>query len=217
MLYILENHLYISVVIVVIILCSVVLQMAIGNVLAKMVREAENISSTENKQLKQFKLKFVNCYKLNDGMSNVPVFVDRFLEKMSVGKVKISTLHRISGQLMLFAVLLAGLAAARGITLGESISQILPFYLVSFLGLYFYYVANSFAGMDEKKLSLKYSLVDYLDNHMIGRLKQTDYVLNQKLEENPEEEKHEMENIRESEFTEKDKEELEGLLREFFA
>ena len=34
--------------------------------------------------------------------------------------------------------------------------------------------------MEEKKLSLKFSLVDYLENHMVGRLKQTEEVLNQK-------------------------------------
>lgn len=215
MLYIMEKHLYLTIAISFAILSSVILQMIIGNVLAKIVRESENISSTENKQLKQFKLKFMNCYKLNDGMSNVPVFVDRFLEKLSIGKMKISTLHRISGQLMLLGVLLSGLGAAKSIAMGETIGEILPFYLLAFVGLYFYYVSNSFAGMDEKKLSLKYSLVDYLDNHMIGRLKQTDFVLNQKLSDDVKEEK--AEEVSGKEFTKKEKEELEMLLREFMA
>ena len=214
MLEIFERHPYMSISIIAIIFISIILQMIIGNVLGKMVREAENMASTESKQLKQFKLKFMNCYKLNEGMGNVPVFVDRFLEKIEVGKMKITTMHRISGQLILFSVLLSGLGAARSIILGETIGQILPYYVIAFLGLYLYFVSTSFAGIEEKKLSLKFSLVDYLENHIIGRLKQTDQVLNQKLVEKTEET---VEKPRESIFSEKDKQELEMLLREFLA
>lgn len=206
------RHPYLSLGIIIVVVISVVLQMLIGNVLGRMVYEAENMASTENKQLKQFKLKFMNCYKMNEGMGNVTVFVERFLEKIAIGKVRVSSIHRISSQLMLFAVLLSGLGAARGIVLNETVGQVLPFYVFAFLGLYIYYVATSFAGMEEKKLSLKFSLVDYLENHMVGRLKQTEEVLNQKLGE-----KNEQIPVRpkESFFSEKDKQELETLLREF--
>ena len=81
------RHPYLSSGIVVTVFISVVLQMLIGNLLGRMVYEAENMASTENKQLKQCKLKFMNCYKMNEGMGNVTVFVERFLEKISIGKV----------------------------------------------------------------------------------------------------------------------------------
>lgn len=206
------RHPYLSSGIVVTVFISVVLQMLIGNLLGRMVYEAENMASTENKQLKQCKLKFMNCYKMNEGMGNVTVFVERFLEKISIGKVKVTSIHRISSQLMLFAVLLSGLGAARGIVLNETVGQVLPFYVFAFLGLYIYYVATSFAGMEEKKLSLKFSLVDYLENHMVGRLKQTEEVLNQKLVEKKEQTST---RPKESFFSEKEKQELETLLREF--
>ena len=206
------RHPYLSSGIVVAVFISVVLQMLIGNVLGRMVYEAENMSSTENKQLKQCKLKFMNCYKMNEGMSNVTVFVERFLEKIVIGKVKVAYIHRISSQLMLFAVLLSGIGAARGIVLNETVGQVLPFYVLAFLGLYIYYVATSFAGMEEKKLSLKFSLVDYLENHMVGRLKQTEEVLNQKLVEKTEQVSMQP---KENFFSDKDKQELETLLREF--
>ena len=206
------RHPYLSSGVVVTVLVSVLLQILIGKVLGRMVNEAENMSSTEDKQLKQCKLKFMNCYKMNEGMENVTVFVEHFLEKVSIGKLKITFVHRMSNQLMLFSVLLSGLGAARGIVLNETIGQVLPFYLFAFLGLYIYYVATSFAGMEEKKLSLKFSLVDYLENHMVGRLRQTEEVLNQKLVEK---QIKEPVKPKSSIFTEKDKMELENLLREF--
>lgn len=206
------RHPYLSSGVVVTVFVSVLLQILIGKVLGRMVNEAENMSSTEDKQLKQCKLKFMNCYKMNEGMENVTVFVEHFLEKVSIGKLKITFVHRMSNQLMLFSVLLSGLGAARGIVLNETIGQVLPFYIFAFLGLYIYYVATSFAGMEEKKLSLKFSLVDYLENHMVGRLKQTEEVLNQKLVEK---QIKEPVKPKSSIFTEKDKMELENLLREF--
>ena len=151
MLEIFERHPYLAAAIVATVLFSIVLQIIIGNMLGRMINEAENIASTENKQLKQFKLKFVNCYKLNEGMGNVTVFVERFLEKLEVGKIKLTTIHRISGQLVLFSVFLSGIGAARSIVLGETIGQILPFYVLAFLGLYLYFVSSSFAGIEEKK------------------------------------------------------------------
>ena len=206
------RHPYLSSGVVVTVFVSVFLQILIGNLLGRMVNEAENMSSTEDKQLKKCKLKFMNCYKMNEGMENVTIFVEHFLEKISIGKMKISFVHRMSNQLMLFSVLLSGLGAARGIVLNETIGQVLPFYIFAFLGLYIYYVATSFAGMEEKKLSLKFSLVDYLENHMVGRLRQTEEVLNQKLVEKQIKEPEKPKN---SIFTEKDKMELENLLREF--
>lgn len=219
-----ERHPYLTLGILVVIFISIILQMMIGNVLGRMVNDAENMSATENKQLKKCKLKFVNCYKLNEGMGNVTVFVERFLEKIEIGKVKVTTLHRISGQLILFAVFLSGIGAARGIILGETVGQVLPFYVIAFLGLYLYFVSRSFAGIEEKKLSLKFSLVDYLENHMVGRLKQTEEVLNQKLPSHKEETKVETmvrppiqpsTKPRDDIFSEKEKQELEVLLREF--
>lgn len=210
-----EKHPYLSGIIIFIFLMGILLQILIGNVLGRMVNDADNMASTENKQLKQCKLKFVNCYKLNDGMGNVPVFVERFLEKIEIGKVKITLLHRISGQLILLSVLLSGLGAARGIAAGEKIGEILPFYVLPFLGLYLYYVAASFAGMEEKKKSLRFSLVDYLENHMAGRLKMTDRILNQKIEQEDAKKTTEEKKEAVSIFGEEEKQELENLLREF--
>lgn len=209
-----ERHPVLSVGIVGIMLISVIVQFVIGNVLGHMVLEAENMASTENKQLKQFKLKFMNCYKMNEGMGNVTVFVERFLEKIVIGKWRVSAWHRLSGQMMLFAVLLSGVGAAKGIVEEETIGQILPFYVIAFMGIYIYYVSTSFAGIEEKKLSLKFSLVDYLENHMVGRLKQTEEVLNQKLVDK-QEMIQEKEKTMEKRFSEKEKQELEALLREF--
>ena len=74
------RHPYLSSGVVVTVLVSVFLQILIGNLLGRMVNEAENMSSTEDKQLKQCKLKFMNCYKMNEGMWNI------FWKKSQLGR-----------------------------------------------------------------------------------------------------------------------------------
>ena len=65
---------------IILLLLSILCKFITGIFLNTLIREAENMSSTENKVLKQCKIKFRNCYKLNDGVPNIPVFVDKFLE-----------------------------------------------------------------------------------------------------------------------------------------
>ena len=62
------------------------------------------MSSTENKVLKQCKIKFRNCYKLNDGVPNIPVFVDKFLNRIQIWKFSMDGLSHFAGQLALFAL-----------------------------------------------------------------------------------------------------------------
>ncbi len=57
---------------------SIFLRALLGFLYQHMIKEADNMATTENKLLKQCKLKFANCYELSGGVPNIPVFVDKF-------------------------------------------------------------------------------------------------------------------------------------------
>lgn len=61
----------------------------------KLMEESENIPASKNKLIKQMKLKFENCYKLNLGVNNVNIFVDKYMYKHRVGGISMYQLHRI--------------------------------------------------------------------------------------------------------------------------
>ena len=128
------------------------------------------MSSTENKLLKQCKLKFANCFQMNAGVANIPVFVDKFLNRIRFMGITLTGLHHLSGQFMLLSVFVGGIGACRGIAGGESIKQILPFYIFSFFGLYLYFSVTAMIDMQAKRRILKTNLIDYLENHMVSRL-----------------------------------------------
>lgn len=152
-------------------LLSILSRVVIGIRYQNMIRQTENMSTTSHKALKQCKLKFANCYQLNGGVSNIPIFVDKFLNKLKFGPFLVQTVYHMSGQFMLLSVFCSGLGVCLCIMAGHSIGDILPFYIVSFLGLYLYFSVSAITDIKGRRRVLKTNLVDYLENHMASRLR----------------------------------------------
>lgn len=152
---------------------SIFLKLMLGMLYTNMIRETDNMATTQNKLLKQCKLKFSNCYKLNNGVSNIPVFVDKFLNRLAWGHLSFTSMYHLSGQCMLFSVVCGGIGIYRSIMEGRTLGDILPFYIVSFGGLYLYFSISSVVDVKGKRRVLKVNLVDYLDNHLSARMEIT--------------------------------------------
>ena len=206
---------------------SIICQISMGVLCHKLIRETENMSSTSNKSLQQLKLKFSSCSKLHEGISNIPVFVDKYMNKIKVNGISLATLKHLSGQLVLLSVLISGIGACKGIVLGESVIYVIPYYIISFLGLYCYFAISSLVDISGKTKILRTNLIDYLENHLANRLEQTS--LDLKLVEGTDSDKEEKAAQEISESADKqDKQEgsilshteakeLETLLKEFLA
>lgn len=143
----------------------------IGVIYQKLINETENLSTTGNKQLKLCKLKFQNCYQLNGNVPNIAVFVDKFISRLKFAHVSLSGLKLISMQLMMLSVFVSGVGACIGIIRGDILFRILPYYLMALAGLYFYFAIASVVDIQGRKENLKIHLMDYLENHMLSRLR----------------------------------------------
>ncbi len=153
---------------------SIFTQLLLGFLYQKMIKEADNMATTDNKLLKQCKLKFANCYQLNNGVANIPVFVDKFLNRLALGPFSFETLHHLSGQSMLISVIFAGAGICKAIADGWTLGAILPFYIISFMGLYLYFSVSSVVDVKGRRRVLKVNLVDYLENHLSARMEVTE-------------------------------------------
>ena len=149
---------------------SILTQILIGVLYQHMIEEAENMQNTTNKLLLQLKQKYINSYTLNDGVTNVPVFVDKFINRLQIGRISLNTLKNCSGQSMLLSVSAAGVGICKGLIEGDAFFALLPYYIISFLGLYFYFSVISIVDIPSRKNMLKTNLVEYLENHLALRL-----------------------------------------------
>ena len=152
---------------------SIICQIIMGVIYHSLIWETEHMSTTTDKSLQHLKLKFSGYCKINEKISNVPIFVDKYLNNIKFGSIPLSLLKHLSGQLMLLSVLVAGIGACLSIIHDEGFFSIAPFYLISFLGLYCYFAVASLVDVPGKINILRVNLVDYLENHMTNRLEQT--------------------------------------------
>lgn len=212
---ILMKHKFLLILILTLLLLSIICQIAVGVIFRKMIRETDNMATTENKLLKQCKLKYSNCYKLNGRVVNTSVFVDKFIQRISYAHLPLYKMPHIAGQLMMLSVLVTGITICLCLASGDTLFQIIPYYLISILGLYLYFSVSGIADIQGQKTILKTDLVDYLENHLMPRLEQEKEAEAVKKEEDGKE-LFSPEKGRENRLSE-EKLELENLLKELLA
>lgn len=149
---------------------GILYQVAIGVIYQRMIQSADTLSGTDSKLLNQCKERFVNCYKLNGGVANIPVFVDKFINRIRVMGMSINFMKHLSGQLMLAGVFIAGFGVCKGIVEGRKFVDLLPFYIISLFGIYLYLSVMSIVDMPNRRRMLKTNLTDYLENTVAQRL-----------------------------------------------
>ena len=100
--------------------------------------------------------------------------VDKFLNRLAFGHLSFDAWYHLSGQCMLFSIVFAGVGICKGIMGGRMLGEILPFYIVSFLGMYLYFSLSAMVDIKGKRRILKTNLIDYLENHLSGRIPVTE-------------------------------------------
>ena len=224
------KHKYLAAAIIGLLSLSIICQIIMGVLLHIMIRESGNMPAAKNKFLKQCKMKFINYYKLNGRMVNTSVFVDKFIQKITFLKIPLLRFSHIPGQLMMLSVLVTGITICFTLAAGDTLFQIIPYYLYSILGLYLYFSISGLVDIQGKKKILKTNLVDYLENHLAPRLEvERENLLargdkNWEMQEGSAErdagrkEGRKIKEEQQAAFAGADyQEELENLLKEFFA
>ena len=202
---------------------GIAFQAAIGITYQRMIQAADTFSGVENKLLTQCKERFVNCYKLNGGVSNISVFVDKFINRIRFIGMSMGFMKHLSGQLMLAGVFVEGFGVCKGIVEGIGFISLLPFYIISLLGIYLYLSVVSIVDMPNRRQMLKTNLTDYLENTVAQRLEhgilEKEKLMWELEQEKSDEEDEKREKSAPQEervsFSQEEARELEELLRSF--
>lgn len=219
------NHSFITILTVVLLLVGIILQASIGIMYQQMIQASDTLAGTNNKLLSQCKERFINCYKLNGGVPNISVFVDKFINRIRFCGMSTGFIKHLSGQLMLAGVFVAGFGVCKGIIEGRGFINILPFYIISLFGIYLYLSIMSMVDMSARRKMLKTNLMDYLENTVAqrlehGLLEKEKLLFELAQERNAKSEKQQLkekadEKSKEIAFSREEALELEELLRAF--
>lgn len=151
-------------------LLGVLYQAMIGICYQRMIQATDGISGYSNKLLKQCKDKYIQCYQLNGGVSNITAFVDKYLNRIKFLGMTIHFMKNLSIQFMLIGIFIAGLGICRGLIEGNQFFDLLPFYIICLFGIYLFLSVTSLVDISTRKQVLKANLIDYLENHIARRL-----------------------------------------------
>lgn len=170
MLTIFLTHRLLTGCIILFLLLSIICQVISGVIYQNMISQSDNMSAVKNETLRQCKKRYANYYKLNGKMANTAVFVDKFLQGLSFARLSLTRWGRLSGQLMMLSLLFAGISIYVCLREGSSFFEIIPYYFICILELYLYFSVTGLIDLPAKQNTLKINLMDYLENHYAPRL-----------------------------------------------
>lgn len=196
--------------------------MFLTNQYEQFIKDAENMSVTQRKELKAMKTKFLNSYvsekqEEDDSYArreqiNVEVFVDKALSRLTFRGLNIKSWRFFAGQTLFMSILCAGFGIFNGLLKGGGLYQTAPFYLVVFLELYVYFSVLSVCDLEGREKILRLTILEYMENHMLNRIQ----VAEAFFEEEQVIRTRETEQKKKEVFSKEQEKELDDLLQEFF-
>ncbi|MDD3413100.1 MAG: hypothetical protein PHY47_03780 [Lachnospiraceae bacterium] len=137
-----------------------------------LIKETENMTYIKNKNLIQIKLKFENYYKLNCGVNNISVFVDKYFYKFKFCGLNIFLLEQVPAILLEVAFVLTAIGSISDFNYNLGIRFIFTYLSFDLVGVLIYYIIKKGINISHKKEIVKTNMIDYLQNTLINHLGQ---------------------------------------------
>ena len=140
---------------------SIVCQILIACYIIRLTKESERLEEEKPKFLESW----IDEYTKNENqITNISVFTDKKFHQFRIGKFTIQQIKHFSGQALLFMIFVSGMGACKGIIEGKTLGEILPFYIISLLGIYIYFLLSGFINLEENEKVICSNVVDFLEN-----------------------------------------------------
>ena len=136
----------------------------------KLTVQTDNMSNTQSKYLKQIKNKFETSYRVNQGVNNVGLFVERNIQEFRFMGIRLQNLGNMAAGAGSLAIVLGGGAALLCYRGGTAIPVVVTNLSVSMLaaGAALLYWKN--ADVKQKARNFCIHMQDYLENILSNRL-----------------------------------------------
>lgn len=142
----------------------------VRNLYKRLIKESDNMAMTKNRYLKEFKQKSENTYRLNQGIENTKVFLEKQLYNFRFTGLSLSGWGNLSIQLTLLCFLMGGVASFAAYWYRCDTYYIVLYSSVGILTGLMTMIIDHGINIPEKRNQLLISLQDYLENSMFHRL-----------------------------------------------
>ncbi len=133
-------------------------------------RVTGKIPETRNKLMKKMKMKFESCYKLNLGVNNIGLFVDKQLSKVRFLGIRLHRWERLPGNAMRLCLLLGCTGAFLCYYYGYPTQNITTYLIMGGGGILAVGAVSGLLDVEYKKNMVHMNVCEYLENYMANRL-----------------------------------------------
>lgn len=149
---------------------GILVKFLIYGIYKNLIIASDNMANTKNKLMKLVKMKFEACYKLKIGVSNVDIFVDKYMYKHKFCGVLLYTWENISGQLLILCLLTGAVGAGLAVYYDCGKPAILSTFFIGLLTSALLIIFESFLNLPAKRNVIRVNMKDYLENMLKVRL-----------------------------------------------
>lgn len=151
---------------------GIILKFILYTVYLRMIKASRNIEHTENKTLRNMRIKFEAFHKLKIGVNNVDVFVDKQLINHKVCGLWLITWEKLSGQVDNLSIVFACASVLMGLVFETDRMWILSVLTVGFLTSGLLIILESLLNKNVKREMIKLNILDYFYNFLKPRIEQ---------------------------------------------
>lgn len=131
-----------------------------------LIRASKKIGTSNNKLMRVMRLKFETYYKLNLGVNNVDIFVDKYVYRHRFCGILLSTWEMISGEFLVLCGLCTAVFGALGFFYKCGQPSILSTLIMGILMCGLLFGVDYFVNLKTKKRILFINIKDYLENFL---------------------------------------------------
>ncbi len=145
-------------------------------------RSTYNMGNPDNKLLKQIKLKYESYDKLEIPITNTVAFTKRAMYEHRICGMSLRFLEKLLGQALFWCVTIGVIAVGSGYFLDISVDTIILYGVSSALFSVLLYNIDKVSDIEYVRENIEICIVDFLENHMRGRLPEEEEAPAQELD-----------------------------------
>jgi len=160
---------------------GLLLKIILAIVYHQLIKASKEMGVSENKLMKQIRLRFDTCYKIKLGVHNVDSFVDKYVYTHKYCGISLYTLENLSGQITMICLLftLFGGLTAFSLKCGQEV--ILSTLTIGSTTVLLLIACDMLLSLSAKQKILRVHMKDYLENNLKAKL-ENEYFLPEEME-----------------------------------
>lgn len=151
-------------------LAGVLVRLAAGSFYKRLIRESGNMALTKNRYLRELKQNAEDTYRLNQGMSNTHVYLERQMYSLKSWGMSVRAMDNLAGQFTLLCFLTGGAAAFLSYWYRSDNYYIVLYGTSGILTGMFTMMIDYGVNLESRKHQLLTCIQDYLENVMWPRM-----------------------------------------------